>query len=336
MNRIKHIKNFAWLLVVVMVFFVCAPVYAAPIRMKISMGDPDSHFNLVLMKKMFKEQIEKGTKGAIKVEIYGGGVLGSYREAIEGLQMASLEAAQVNAAALSGFSRKFDCIGLPYAFSDKKTFYKAYNGEVGKIIFATLPPVGIIGVGFLDNGFRSISNNRGPVTKPDDVKGLKIRTLESPIAIATWKAFGANPTPISYGELYTALQQKTVDAQENPAIIINEIKLQQVQKYYSLTRHQSDVDVMIMSKKFYDKLSPENQKVVMKAFADYCAAQQAMFEEEEGKAMAQIKKDGMIVNDLTPEQRKAFQDKVAPVYQQFRDEIGGELVDLILSYSKKK
>ena len=314
---------------------MCSLASADPIKMKISMGDPDSHFNLVMMREMLKPQIEKESNGQIVVEVYAGGVLGGYRESIEGCQMGSIEMAQVNAAALTGFSKKFMCVGLPYAFSNKKTFYEAYNGKVGEMIFAELPKQGLMGVGYLDNGMRSVTNNRKPIVKPEDVAGLKIRVLESPINIATWKLLGANPTPVSYGELYTALQQGTVDAQDNSAVIINENKIQQVQKYYSLTRHQSDTDILIMRKSFYDKLSPELQEVVMQAIKDYCAAQQARYLEEEEKAMQKLREDGMEINDLTPEQIQVWKNAVKPIYDQFRDEIGPELVDLILSYENQ-
>ena len=329
-------KNFVkFALCGMLVIAAALPSYAAPFKMKISMGDPDTHINLKLMKEEFKPSLEKATKGQVVVEVYAGGILGSYRESIEGMQMGSIEAAQVNASSLTGFSKRYYCVGLPYAFPDKKSFYKAYNGAVGKKLFEVLPPVGLIGVGYLDNGMRSVTNNRKPIHTPDDLKGLKIRVLESPINIATWKLLGANPTPISYGELYTALQQKTVDAQENCAVIINEIKLQQVQKYYSLTKHQSDVDVLLISKKFYDKLSPELQKIVINELHKYCALQQKAFEKEDAKAMDKLKKDGMVVNDLSDTERKAFFDKVRPIYKQFRNEIGGDLVDLIMSYQNK-
>lgn len=327
-------KALSLLVALSVISFTATVSSAAPIKMKISMGDPDSHINVRFVREVFQKMVEEESKGAIKVEIYSAGVLGSYRESIEGMQMGSMEAAQVNASTLSSFSPTFICIGLPYAFSDRETLFTAYDGPVGEKLFSTLPALGLMGAGILDNGFRSITNNRGPIRTPDDVKGLKIRTLESPIAIATWRALGANPTPISWGELYTALQQGTVDAQENAAVNMNEVKIHHVQKYYSLTKHQADLDLMIMRKSFFDGLSPEHQAIIQKAFAAYCQAQRDAFDQEEQETLATMVKEGLIVNDLTPEERKAFQAKVQPVYDQFKDEIGAELLDLVLSYSK--
>ena len=320
--------------VLALVCLASTTVFAAPVKLKVSMGDPDSHFIVRTMNSVFKKQIEEQSQGEIIVEVYTGGVLGDYRESLEGLQMGSVEAATVSGTSLTAFSPKFNCLGLPYLFSDRETLFEAYDGPVGKILFDELPSNGFHGLAFLDNGFRSISNSRHPVKTPDDVKGLKIRTLESAVAIATWRALGANPTPISYAEVYTALQQGVVDAQENPAVNMLEIKLHTVQKYYSLTRHQADLDFFVMSRAFYDKLSPKHQQIVMEAAVAFRDAQRNLFNEEEQKALAKMVAEGLIVNDLTDAERKLFQDKLQPLYTEFRGTVGAELMDLLLSYSK--
>ena len=320
--------------ILAVVCLVSTTVFAAPVKLKVSMGDPDAHFLVTTMKEVFKKQIEERSQGEIIVEVYSGGVLGSYRESIEGIQMGSIEASILNGAALTAYSPKFNAMGLPYLFSDREVLFEAYDGPVGKILFDTLPAFGMRGLVFTDNGFRSISNNRQPVKTPDDVKGLKIRTLESSVAIATWRALGANPTPISYGELYTALQQGVVDAQENPAVNMRELKLNTVQKYFSLTKHQADLDIFVISKSFFDKLSPKHQEIVTQAAVDFRDAHRRIFLEEDKKGLDEMVAEGLIVNDLTDAERKLFQDKVKPVYDEFRDAVGSDLMDLLLSYSQ--
>ena len=175
-----------------------------------------------------------------------------------------------------------------------------------------------------------ITNNRGPVTKPADLKGLKIRTMENPIHMATFKALGANPTPMSFGELYTALQQKTVDAEENPIPLIYTSKFYEVQKYCSLSGHVYAATALLVNDAWFSGLSKEHQKVLSDAAIIYRTEQRKISEQQDKEMIEALKKNGMKVNDITPEQKKAFSAATAGVYKEFAKSVKGgqELLDL--------
>ncbi|NMB27698.1 MAG: DctP family TRAP transporter solute-binding subunit, partial [Tissierellia bacterium] len=193
----------------------------------------------------------------------------------------------------------------------------------------------ILGIG--ENGFRHITNNEGPVYTPDDLKGLKFRTMENPLHIAAFKGMGANPTPIAFGELFTALQQKTVDAQEQPIAILYTSKFNEVQKYLTLDGHVFANCPYIINKDFYEGLSPELQKVIADAVTKTVEVQRKTLAEKEAELIEELKNLGMEVNELTDEQRQLFVEASQPAYDLFIEkfgEQGEELLKLAQSYNK--
>jgi tripartite ATP-independent transporter DctP family solute receptor len=308
--------------------------YAAPIKMKVAYVVPETQSTHVAAAKFFKPYVEKHSKGQIIVELYPNGQLGGDRQAIEAVGLGTINMTIPAVAVLSGFEPRFQVFDLPFLFNSKKEAYKALDGALGTKLNALLPPLGLKNLAYAENGFRMITNNKGPVTKPADLAGLKIRTMENPIHIATFRALGANPTPMSFGELYTALQQKTVDAQENPIPLIYTSKFYEVQKYCSLSGHVYAATALLVNDKWFNSLPKDLQKVLQDAAVVYRTEQRKISDQQDKEMIASLKKNGMKVNDITPEQKKAFVAATAGVYKEFAKTVkdGQELIDL----AKKK
>jgi len=305
---------------------------AAPIKMKIASVVPETQSTHVAAAKVLKPLIEKNSKGRISVELYPNGQLGGGgdRQQIESVQMGTLQMCVPAVAALSGFESRFQVFDLPFLFANKKAAYKALDGPLGVKLNGYLPRLGLINLGYGENGFRMVTNNRGPVTKPSDLKGLKIRTMENPIHMATFRALGANPTPISFGELYTALQQKTVDAQENPSPLIYTSKFYEVQKFCSLTGHVYAATAFLVNKGWYEGLPKDLQKVIADAVAAYRTEQRKLSDKQDKEMLESLRKSGMKINEITPAEKKEFINTTASVYNEFAKTVpdGQSLIDL--------
>ncbi len=283
---------------------------------------------------VFKPEVEKNSDGKLKVEIYPNAQLGSDRQSIEAVSLNSLEMSVPGGPVLSGFYEPFMIFDLPFIFNDREAVYAAMDGELAEKASEGLLNQNIMILGIGENGFRHITNNKGPITSPDDLEGMKIRTMENPLHMAAFKGMGANPTPMAFGELFTGLQQKTVDAQENPVAIIYTSKFNEVQDYLTLTGHVFANCPYIISKDFYDSLSPDLQKVVTDAVDKTVVAQRERLQEMEASYIDSLKESGMQVNDLTPEQRQVFVDRSRPAFDLFEEKFGDELIKLAESYNK--
>ena len=307
---------------------------AAPIKMKLAYVVPETQSTHIAAVKFFKPYVEKHSKGQIIVELYPNGQLGGDRQVIEAVGLGTIHMTIPAVAVLSGFEPKFQVFDLPFLFNSKKEVYNALDGALGNKLNSLLPPLGLKNLAYAENGFRMITNNRRPVAKPSDLSGLKIRTMENPIHMATFRALGANPTPMSFGELYTALQQKTVDAQENPIPLIYTSKFYEVQKYCSLSSHVYAATVLLVNDAWFNGLSKDLQKVLQDASIIYRTEQRKISDQQDKEMLASLKKSGMKVNEITPEQKKAFTKATASVYSEFANSVKGgqELIDL----AKKK
>lgn len=290
-----------------------------------------SHRSLVL----FKELVDKRSNGRIEVQIYPNSQLGGDRQAIESVSLGSLQMTMPGGPVLSGFEEKFMVLDLPFLFKSKEIGYNALDGEFGQELNKLLYKHNIMNLGFAENGFRHITNNVRPIHKPEDLEGIKIRTMENPVHIAAFKAFGANPTPMNFGELFTALQQKTVDAQDNPTSIIYTSRFYEVQKYMTLSGHVFGNAVYLINKSFYDSLSPEDQKIVSESMDEAKAYQRKLAGEQEVEFLKELEKEGMVINELTPEEKDLFIEAAAPVYKQLEKKLGKDLIEKAMSYNNK-
>lgn len=278
----------------------------------------------------FKELVETNSDGKITVEIYPNGQLGGEREMVEAIQLGNLTMAFPSSAVLVAFSPSMAVWDLPYLFKDHATAHRVLDGEVGQEILDSLSDKGIKGLVYWENGFRHLTNNKKPVATVDDMKGLKIRTLESPMQIKFWSATGANATPIAFTELYAALQQGTVDAQETPLSLMYSMKFFEVQNHLSLTGHLYSPWPVLINQNFYDSLPEDLQKVVMDAAVETRDYNRQLSKEDEAKSLDLLTAEGMEYTELTDEQKKGFQEAMSTVYEDVKAEVGAEIFDRLM------
>lgn len=276
----------------------------------------------------FREIVKEKTNGKIDVQIYHSGQLGSERDMIEGLGMGSLDLAAVSSAPVSSFVPKIAVFDLPYLFASREQAYKVMDGPIGQQFFEELKNNHIVGLAYFENGFRNITNNKKPIVKPEDLKGIKIRVMESPVPIATFSAVGANATPMAWGEVFTALQQGTIDGQENPLPVIYTQKLFEVQKYLSLTEHFYAPALFLMSDAMYNKLSPEEQKIVMDAAKEAAEYERQVSMQQANDFVSKCENEGMKINEV---EKAPFIEAMKPVYSKFEAEFGKELIESIMN-----
>ncbi len=278
----------------------------------------------------FAELVAQKTNGELEVQVFPSSQLGSARETLEGAQIGTVEMTKAAAGALSSFIPEFSVFSLPYVFTDREQVFAALDGKVGEILTQKLEDNGYQLIAYYDTGFRSIFNGKRPVNSVEDLKGLKIRVMNDPIMIDTVNTLGALATPLAYGELYTALQQGVVDGAEQPPVALYSMKFYEVSKYFSLTNHFYDLNVVVMGKMFFDKLSPEQQQAVLEAGQETQAYERKIWKEYEDGILDKLKAEGVEVNslDLSP-----FQEAVAGILEQNKDNVGGaEFVETVLSY----
>ncbi len=262
------------------------------------------------------QELEKNSEGALKLEIYPNQQLGSERQCLELLQIGSLDMTKVSAAVMENFSPNMKVLGLPFLFKNKEHTFNVLDGEVGKELLDGGKKYWLKGLGYYDAGSRSFYTKEAPVEKPENLEGLKIRVMESVTAMKMVNNLGGSPTPISYGELYTALQQGVVDGAENnpPSFFLS--RHYEVCKFYSLDEHTTIPDVLIMSTHIWDKLSPKEQDWMQKAADASVKYQRDLWAKAETEALEAVKKAGVTV--IRPD-KSLFQDKVSMMYEDYKD-----------------
>jgi len=279
----------------------------------------------------YKESVEKNSNGRIEVQIYPAQQLGSAREMIEGMQMGTVELTLLPTAKFGGFDQKLTIVDLPFLAPNEDVLFELLDGDIGREIMSGLDSIGIMGVSFYAEGFKAFTSNK-EIHMPDDFKGLKIRTMEAPVIMAQYKAWGANPVPIDFAEVYNSLQQKVVDGQENPIISIHDMKFYEVQDNMVLSDHAYLSYFMSISKKWFDSLPKDLQKIVWDAGLETAQYHRGLMDEANATYIENIKAYGTNVYPLTPEQKEAFKEASKPVYDEFRDVIGADLLERSLKF----
>jgi tripartite ATP-independent transporter DctP family solute receptor len=281
----------------------------------------------------FAEVVKKYTDGRVNIKPYYSGQLFAGKQTNEFLLMKQgvIDFAMGSTINWSTTVKELNLFSLPFFFPDYKALDAVENGEVGKKLFKVIEEKGVVGLGWCENGFREFTNSKRAVKKPEDLDGIKARVVGSPIFIDTFKAMGANPVSMNWGEALSAFQQGTVDGQENPVVsVIIPNKLWQVHKYATVWHYAIDPLILSVSKEVWDTFTPQDKTAIMKA-ADEVSKWQKMAAREglEGStaALDMLKKNGMEVTVLTPAQIKTFKDKTKPVYDKWAKEIGPDLVN---------
>ena len=274
---------------------------------------PDAHpYNLGLVK--MGELINEKTNGAVKLDVFGNSQLGGERDLIEGLQLGSVQVTCVSTAPLSGFTDMFLVFDLPFIFETTEQARAVMDSEVGEQILHSVDEQGLVGLAWFENGFRNVTNNVKPVTVPDDLKGIKIRTMENPIHMAAFKIMGADPTPMAMGDVFTALQQGTIDAEENPVPIVETNKFYEVQKYISMTGHLFSPAPVFIGKDYFESLPAEYQDAIKEAADEATPYQREQIDEQNVSGLESLKSNGMEANEV---EKAPFQDATKSVYDEY-------------------
>lgn len=293
-------------------------------------GAEDHHYQVA--SKMFADNVAKRTNGEILITVYPSDTYGKQKQLVSQAQLGQADMVLTSDAVISSFVPVFGVLNLPFLFQDIDHVGRTMDGEVGEILAAEAGKKGLEVLGYWENGFRHITNNKHPINTPADLKGVKLRTPESKLVIDSFKALGASPTPMSFGDIYSALQLGTVDGQENPIAHLLAQKWYEVQKYLSLTGHQHYVEPLLMSKAKFDKLTPEQQKILREEARKVAVEIRKLATQDEDKMLEEVKKH-MQVNTVPDKQ--PFIDAVQPVYEQVRVQFGPELLEKIQAGAKK-
>jgi tripartite ATP-independent transporter DctP family solute receptor len=242
----------------------------------------------------------------------------------------------LNAGLLSRNVKDFAVFDLPFLFNTPEEADTVADGPVGKKMFDKLQEKGLVGLGYFDLGFRNVTNSKRPISKLEDFGGIKLRVLQSPLFIDLFNTLGANTVAMPFPEVYTALEQKVIDGQENPFTVIRDSKFSEVQPYLSITRHVYNPQSVIMSKKTWDKLSADEKKIVQEAADEAEAYQRKLSREQAAKALEDLTKAGMKVNEIAPQEMARIRDKVKPVIDKYAKEVGEPLVAEVNAEIAKK
>lgn len=275
----------------------------------------------------FEELVEAGSDGEIDVQIFPSSQMGPDREMIEGVQTGVLEMAIPPSSFFAGWDPAFAVIELPYMYASKEIAFDVLDSTAGDGMIERLENQGLVGLGWLELGVRNVTNNVRPIATPADLEGVKLRTMQVPAHVATFQALGANPTPMNFGEVYSALQQGVIDGQENPLAIITSQRFYEVQSYLSTTGHVFAVYMPVISQQFFGTLSEEHQQLVHDSMAASRVYQAELVASEDASQLEEIRAAGVEVLELTAEQRQAFADATEGVRLQYRDEVGAEAYD---------
>jgi tripartite ATP-independent transporter DctP family solute receptor len=272
----------------------------------------------------FKEIVEERTDGEVKVTVFPNAKLGDERTLLENMKMGVVDAGVITSGPIINFIPEFGVFDLPFLFRSPEHAYAVLDGPIGKSLLAKMEEQGWKGLAYGERGFRNLTNSKHSVAEPADLEGLKIRLMENPVYVDTFKALGANAVPMAWTETLTALQQKTIDGQENPLNVIVSFKLYESQDFLSMTRHAYAPNVIMMSKKSWDKLSADQQAIVQEAAQKAAEANRTYDNDKAAEWLAFLKEQGMDV--VEEPDLAAFREAVQPIYDKYGADFGEDML----------
>lgn len=302
-----------------------APASTEKVIMRIGIGQSDTHPQYDGLVK-FKEEVEKNTNGKFEVQINHSGTVGDDRGMMEMLQLGTLDGTCPSSAPLVNFCQDFMIFDFPFLFADYDAVDKVLDGAVGRELLDKLNGTGLVGMNFWELGFMSITNSKHPLETLDDFKGLKIRTMENEVQMDCLSAWGANPSPLAFSELFTALQQGTFDGQQNPFASIYAVKFYEVQDYLAVTNHVYNPFIFLISQVFWDKLTPEEQ-VIFQAAADAGRDEERrLVREQNDNLLSELESLGMEVSYLGAEDIETMKELAQPVVDKYSAKMDADFV----------
>lgn len=275
------------------------------------------------------QQLKEKTDGRITIQIFPNSQLGSEREQIESVQLGNLDMTFISSAVLGAFNPQFFALDIPFMFKDRPGVYRVLDGDIGTQLLGSLEKVGIKGLAYWENGFRQLTNNVRPIRSPKELEGMKMRTMENEVHIAAWKAEGANPAPLAFGELFTALQQGTFDAQEGPINLFYDMKFYEVQKFITRTNHVYSPWPLLINPDVYNGFSAADRATFDQVVKDATHLQRELAQKADDKAAAAMPQVQIV--DLTPEEHAAFASHMGPIQDMVKKKVGAEVVEAILA-----
>jgi TRAP-type transport system periplasmic protein len=278
--------------------------------------------------RQFQKALELLAPGQFEIQYFPARQIGDEKELIEGLSFGTVDLAVITNAVIANVETAFMLNDLPFLYANEAQAHEVLDGTVGNLLMAKLASKKIVGLGFIEGGFRNMINNKRPVATPADVEGVKFRVMQNPVYVQMFSSLGGNAVPMAFSEVFTATQQGTIDGLELPVAVINSQKYYEVTKYLSLTKHTYSAIGLLMSQKTYDKLN-ETQRIAVWRAAEIAKTEERRQNGLNEKAiLAELAKKGMIINNVNDP--AAFRAKVGNVYDMFRPKIGSDLLNMAL------
>ena len=285
--------------------------------------------------KKMQEVLAAKTGGKMKIVAFWGGSAGGDLQATQALRAGTQEMVCTSSSPLVGIVKELGVFDLPFLFANEKEADAVLDGPAGAYFTKKLDEAGLVNLAYWENGFRNLTNSRRPVAKVEDFDGVKVRVMQNNIFLDTFKTLGTNAVPMAFGEVFTALETKTIDGQENPFVTIETSKFYEVQRYLSVTRHAYTPFLVLYSKKLWEQLNPQEQAVLREAAMEGQKVERAANRTLNERALANLKARGMQVNEITPAEQARMFEKVKPVYDKNVPTIGAEAVNVVLDSLKK-
>lgn len=290
---------------------------------------PDSHYGVAA--ERWQEVVEERTEGRYAFRHFPSSGLGGEREVIEGVQLGTIEATIVSSGTLANFVPETGVFDIPFLFRDLGHARRVLDGPIGQDILAQFDDVGLVALGWGEQGFRHITNNRNQIGGPDDISGMRLRTMENPIHLTAFQTLGAAPTPMAWPEVIGALQQGTIDGQENPLSVIVSASLNDVQEYLTLSGHVYSPAMLLVSPMVWDGMSEEDQQIFREAAAEAVEAMRGFVDNVEESGLETLRERGMDVGELSAEDRAAFQEALAPAYEEYYTTYDRDQIEAIIA-----
>jgi tripartite ATP-independent transporter DctP family solute receptor len=282
----------------------------------------------------FADLVKEKSGGKMTVKIFAGGVLGGDVQVLSAVQGGTIDFTSMNSGILQSLIKEFALVDFPFLFNDAKEADAILDGPIGKQLADKMPEKGLVNLAYYDLGFRNLTNNKRSIKTADDIQGLKVRVIQSPIYLDTFNALGANAVPMPFPEVYTALETKIIDGQENPYSVIEAGKFAEVQKYLTNTRHIYNPQSFFMSKKSWDKLNADEQAIIVAAAQESAVYQRKFSRDAQDAALANLKKN-MEVTDLPPAELAKIRAKLKPVIDKYSASVGPDFVKAVYDELEK-
>lgn len=318
------------LMIVITGLFITSSACAAPIEIALGHPNPTTH-SIHKGYVKFKELVESKSNGELIINIHPAGAVGGDRQALESVNLGTLPMALTGSMVLGNYDPRFFVFDLPFIFDSNEKVDKIINGSIGKKLSTVLPGTNIRVLAFPENGYRNISNNKREIKNVTDLKGIKIRVMETPVHVKTFEELGAIPTPVPFPEVYSALQTKMIDAQENANSLFLASKYYEVQPYYTIPGPLFLLDMTVINEDFYNSLSPQHRKIIEESAVEAAEYQRTINRQENDSALDEFEAKNVKVTYLSPEAIKEFKDKAVPVYEAFKDRIGVDFMNEVLA-----